>query len=434
MSHLFKILIATCITIPLFCKAVSGDGNVTSEKRTVTSFRDITINGPFKIITRNGAYDDFLIRIETDKNLQQYVTVTQVGLGVFINIKPDADIEKFTKMDLYVDTRNIRSLSINSNSSIPSDIILPMTCPGCRLSISGSIPISVTVQVSCHDVNHKGDPFYDKVNHAKLIADINNARATRLSGDLEEADILNNGSGALDAYDLRPDLLRIRNNSSAAVEVYSMNDFKINNTGNGHIYYKGEGTVSELKESAAGTVCREEYISQKKPDSRSDKPTIKNKTGFNTDSLFEIMLERDQLHRQGKSNETLQTSEDDAENFECLKWYLSKHGYPEFDKDLLKAMFPTLLMHIDNYENFMQIKGYLLKALKTRKLAPNTYAYSYDRCLIAAHLAPIYYYFLPESVWDKQYKPSIKEQKKVNAARQEIGLPDYPLLLNGKSF
>ena len=434
MNRLRYSLILLCLTAPPLCKAVTGDGNVTSEKRTVSSFRDITITGPFKIITRNGAYDDFLIRIETDKNLQQYVTVTQAGLGVFISIKPDADIEKFSKMDLYVDTRNIRSLSINSNSSIPSDIILPMTCPGCRLSISGSIPISVTVQVSCHDVNHKGDPFYDKVNHAKLIADINNARTTRLSGDLEEADILNNGSGALDAYDLRPDLLRIRNNSSAAAEVYSMNDFKINNTGTGHIYYKGEGTVSELKESTAGTVCREEYISQKKPDLRSDKPIVKTKTGFNTDSLFEIMLERDQLHRKGKSNETLHTSEDDAENFECLKWYLSKYGYPEFDKDILKAMFPTLLMHIDNYENFMQIKGYLLKALKNHKLAPNTYAYSYDRSLIAACMQPIFYYFLPGSVWDKQYKPTIEEQKKVNDARQDIGLPDYPLLLHGKNF
>lgn len=101
---------------------ISGDGNVTSEKRNVSEFRHLTINGPFKIVFSDDPHSDFYIRIETDHNLQQYVTVTQMGNDAFVNIKPGISIESFTKMVLYVDNRDIHALTINSNSREKSEL------------------------------------------------------------------------------------------------------------------------------------------------------------------------------------------------------------------------------------------------------------------------------------------------------------------------
>lgn len=423
MNNLRNILIAILLSGRV-CGAVSGDGNVIAEKRTVTEFRQLTINGPFKIVFSDDAKSDFLIKIETDKNLQQYVTVTQIGLCVFVNIQPGVNIEKFTKMILYVDNRDIHALTINSNSREKSEF--SMNACNITLRITGSIPISIRVKTE------------------KLIAEINNEMTTKLSGDAKEVDIIDNGTGAVEAYDVINSLLRVKNKSIAAVEVYSANDFKIDNSGSGYIYYKGEGTVSELKESIKGTVCREEYkttviIAPVK----QDVPLIRKETrGFNTDSLFQVMMERDQRHRKVKLDDTIHCALDDAENFICLKWYLKKYGYPKISIDTLMTMFPTLFMHIDNYENFMQIRGILLQAMKDGKLQPNTYAYSYDRSMIGddrnksvtSHHRPCYFYFLPGSEWDKQYKPTPKELEEVNKQREIINLPPYPGLLNGKYF
>ena len=432
-----NILLLLFLTSTVWCHAVSGEGNITSEKRQVTEFRDLTINGPFKIVFTNDYHSDFFIKTETDKNLQQYITVTQIDLSVFVNIKPGVKIEKFSKLVLYIDNRDIHSLTINSNTNQVSDIVWPMICERAHLKISGSIPISVNLKLMCHQPQHTSASFNDKINHSRLVAEIDNARTTNLSGDLEEADIVNNGAGAMKAYDLKVDLLRIRNNSIAAVEVYSDHEFNINNTGSGHIYYRGEGTVRELKESMKGTTCREDYTAEEKP-ALAKTATIASKittSGFNTDSFFLIMSDRDQLHRQHlKQGDTLQTTQDDAENFICLQWYLEHYGYPEFNNMELNGLLAAIIDHIDNYENFEAVKIYLLKAVKEGKLLPNTFAYANDRSFIAAHKRPLYYYFFAGSEWDNRYKPDAEEQKAVNSIRHEIGLPDYPHFLNGKYF
>lgn len=427
MKRILHILILVLSVASL--RGSVGDGNVTIEKRNVSEFRDLTINGPFKIIFSNDPHNDFIIKIEADKELQQYITVTQLGLAVFVNVKAGMTAKDFSRLIIYVDNTDIHSLTINANTNEPSNIVWPMICPGAHLKISGSIPISIQINTTCHRVSHSTNAFLKKLDYAKLVADIDNARTTALSGDIDEADILNSGTGALKAYELQTDLLRIRNSSNASAEVYSDQHFFLNNTTDGHIYYSGKGSVSELKEPIKETVCREEYGIDRHKAIETDTVHQRDKTGFNTDSLFTLMLERDQRHRTNvKEADTLHTTADDSENFICLKWYLDQYGYPVFNEDQLTAMFPVLIIHIDNYDRFMSIKQQLLKAVKEGKLAPNTYAYAYDRSLTAGHLRPLFFY------WNDRIKPDPYELDKVNSSRHEIGLPDYPQLLNGKNF
>ena len=407
--------------------AVSGDGNVTKEKLAISDFRNLTVNGPFKLVFSNNSQSDYILKLETDKNLHQYISTTQIGNDVFVSLKPEAPVKKFTKLILYIDNRDIHSLSIKANTNEETDIPLMMGCENTHIKINGSIPISI-----CEKEASQRAYGAVRNKHSRLLLEANNARSIKLKGHIDEADIINTGTGAVMAYELRADKIRVRNTNIAAVEVYSAVELKINNTGTGHVYYKGEGSLSELKEQLANSTCREEYLPDTKPlETTSTKPiSAKSSLGFNADSLFEAMLERDQKPRKVKPGDTIHSTIEDTENFECLKWYFSHYGYPD-----VAAIYPaTLIMHIDNYQRFMQLDKYLLQAVKEKKLQSNTYAYSYDRSLLAAGMRPRYFYFFRDSEWDIQNKLTKEETIEVNKHRQEIGLPEYPKLLNGKYF
>jgi hypothetical protein len=298
------------------------------------------------------------------------------------------------------------------------------------------------VQVICHQVSHLKDSTGtlnpNAINYARLVAQINNTRATTIAGDIEEAVIINDGIGEIKAAGLKADLLQVRNNTTSSIEIYSDHDLRINNTDSGYVYYSGKGAITELKQAGQGIVCRDEsLVTDTSPAGHVEVSTQIKRVrdfGFDTDSLFGAMIVRDQRHRQGKPGDTMHRAKDDAENFACLRWYLAKYGYPEFRADSLEGMCAAVFMHIDNYANFMQIKDELLKAVKEGKMQPNTYAYAYDRSLIAGHKDPVYYYFVPGSEWDTTLKPAKEYLPLVNKQRKQIGLPDYPLLLNGKYF
>lgn len=413
----------TLITLLIWNLAfsVSGDGNVVSERRVVNSFNSLSITGPFKIVFSNNPNNDFFLQVTADKNLQQYVTIDQIGLSVFVNIKPGIDISRFTQMVLHVDNRDIHKLTINTNSFQQSEGSI-FSCDELHLKITGSTPIAFDIRTR------------------KLYAEISNLNTTSLMGEVEETVILNNNNGLLSCFNLKSNTLRLKNSGNGSVEIYGDKQLEITNQNMGHVYYSGAGILTKKIEAISGSICKEEnapcssltYLSGKA--AQTEEITNNTQIEFNTDSLFQVMMERDQRHRKSKQVDTINTLMEDAENFSCLKWYLNKYGYPDIKTDSLRVMFTTLFMHIDNCSNFLEIKDLLAKAVKDKKLQPNVYAYSYDRSLIASKKEPIFYYFPPGSAFEIQHKPLKEDLPKINKARKEIGLPVYPYLLNGKYF
>lgn len=244
----------------LFCQAITGNGHVTALERSANNFKNLTIDGPFKLIFSNDPKIPFKIKIETDSNLQDSVAVNLLSpTDVYIKLNTGVKTGDFTKLIVYVNHDIFTSLTIISYTSEASEITLPVHCYSTSLKITGSIPISIKAQVNCHNVEYNKGKAYDKINHAKLILDVNNERTTTISGMLDEAIISNTGTGALRAYALKTYKMTLLNSSKASAEIYSAGDFKINNTRDGHVYYRGEGQLGLMKELVAGTVCREDY-------------------------------------------------------------------------------------------------------------------------------------------------------------------------------
>jgi len=155
------------------------------------------------------------------------------------------------------------------------------------------------------------------------------------------------------------------------------------------------------------------------------------------DSTIESLIERDQAirtkaHKQNanRSEEEIKALEKemhdvDSTNFLVLYDCIRKYGMPRLDYPNSFSRI-SLLMHIDNYENFKKIDGYLLKAINEGLFNPANYAYSLDRSLVASGLKPKYYWFIPETSFAEKYKPEQTEISKINEDRKSIGLPPYP--------
>lgn len=156
------------------------------------------------------------------------------------------------------------------------------------------------------------------------------------------------------------------------------------------------------------------------------------------DSIIAVLRDRDQGVRNKVNKKQGKRSEDelsalekemhdiDSTNFLILFDCIKKYGIPRMDFPLAGSRV-TLLMHIDNYENFKKIDSYLLKAIKEGCLSPADYAYALDRSLAASGLLPKYYWFIPESSFQEKYKPQQNEISVINNDRKLIGLPQYPM-------
>ncbi len=156
------------------------------------------------------------------------------------------------------------------------------------------------------------------------------------------------------------------------------------------------------------------------------------------ESAIALIIEKDQAIRKKvniskrKTNRTeeemaaLETEmhEADSTNFELLYDCIKKYGFAEIETPLSWSR-ATLIMHIDNYNNFKKIDDYLLKAITEGRYSPADYAYSLDRSLIASGLKPKYYWLVKGSY--DEYKPGENELNSVNKERDKIGLPPYPM-------
>lgn len=213
---------------------VKGDGNVVKETRTIDSFNEIVIEGLVSVYLTQGNTESLVV--ETDKNLQSYVVTKLRGNTLTIKNKEDMEIEKSTKMNVYVTLKDISKLEINSVGKVESKG---------RLNLS-SLKI---------DANGVGSTKLDLISN-KLNVDFNSVGSLTLSGEITNVSIDHNGVGNIKAEDLSAEILKIDNNGVGNAEVNSSKEIYINLNGIGNVSYKGNAVVKEMNINGMGKVTK----------------------------------------------------------------------------------------------------------------------------------------------------------------------------------
>jgi hypothetical protein len=219
----------------LFGSALMPDGKFVTEAHTVGDFTKLKLNGVFKtIITQDGG--PVWVKVETDQNLQQTVEMKNDGDELMIGSKEGFSFSTPTKMVVYVNVKDIHSITNKSVGNIESKGTLKTQELYLKNSAVGKTILHIDVQ--------------------KLTAELDAVGATILTGSATEATLDNSSVGKLAAYDLRTDILSIDNNAVGSVEVDAEKEISINHKGVGSLHYKGAAKVKSLKDDGVGKVTK----------------------------------------------------------------------------------------------------------------------------------------------------------------------------------
>ena len=231
-------IIATAFVLSS-CNAIGkkGNGNVTIEDRTVSSFTRLSIEGVFPVeLSQDGSRE--WVKVETDENLQEFVVIKNDGDELKIEMKDKPNVRKSTKIKVYVNVKNLSEINFNSIGNLTSNGKLSFDSVELNTEAVGKLNLDLDAEF--------------------LRANLNSVGTTTLSGNVFEARINNKSVGALNAYDLKTKVLMIHNVAVGAAEVYADSIFHIRSSAIGTLKYKGAGQVVELKSEGVGKVEKEE--------------------------------------------------------------------------------------------------------------------------------------------------------------------------------
>lgn len=213
-------------------QVVKDDGNVIQENRIISSFDRIESNGIMNIFLTQG--DAEFVVIEADKNIIPYIETNVKGNRLSIGTKEDAEINKSTKMNVYITFRNIHKLELNGVGNSESQNQLDLK----DLTIVNSGVGNLKLNLDCE----------------KLKLEMNSFGNAVLTGRVNNASIDHNGVGNLKAFDLTTNIMNIQSNGVGNSEVSSDNEIYISLNGMGNVSYKGNAVVKELNKNGFGNV------------------------------------------------------------------------------------------------------------------------------------------------------------------------------------
>jgi hypothetical protein len=229
------IIFLMIITGFISCDSISGNGNITTEKRTISDVHSLKTSGSIDVEISSG--DNYSLIVEDDENLIPYI-ITEVSNGVLsIHYKDGYSImDDNAKVMVTVPSLNkiitSGSADIEGHGIIKSENRL-------ELVTSGSGDIELEVDAPAINVIGSGS------------GDIS------LSGRTKDFNCKISGSGDVKCSQLKTENANISLSGSSEAHVFASVSLKVNVAGSGDVYYSGNPTSPEIHISGSGTVKAE---------------------------------------------------------------------------------------------------------------------------------------------------------------------------------
>jgi hypothetical protein len=214
-------------------KRVRGNGNIKTEDRSVSDFKNVEVDGAAKVLVSQS--DHSSVRIEADENLLGYMEVSQQGDRVIIrerhgfHLVPTNDIKVYVSTKVYNQIKVSGAVDIIGQSKIsnPEDL---------ALSVSGA-----------------GDIKMD-VDAPRLTADVSGSGSVDLKGQTKDVGLDLTGAGHAHCYDLLAENTKVDISGAGDAEVFASVKLDATVSGAGNVNYKGNATTVNQHVSGAGSV------------------------------------------------------------------------------------------------------------------------------------------------------------------------------------
>ena len=233
--------LAWVLAIPLFLascqgfmgKRVHGNGNIKTEDRHVSEFKNVEVGGAAKVLVSQG--DHSSVKIETDENLLQYIEVSQVGDKVEIREKHGYNLKPTHDIRIYVTAPVFRSI----DASGACDIL-------------GQSKITNPESLEMH-VSGAGDIKMD-IDAPQLSAEVTGSGSIYLKGQTKDVTLDLTGAGHAHCFDLLAENTKVEISGAGSAEVYASVKLDAQVSGAGDVRYKGNASDVNQHVSGAGSV------------------------------------------------------------------------------------------------------------------------------------------------------------------------------------
>lgn len=215
-------------------KAIKGNGNVTTEKRTTTAYDKIQIAGFFDIQLISGKEGN--LTIQGEENILPLIK-TEVENGVLkISTEKNKNISTQKKLLITIPFESLNAVSLAGSGKVMSNATIKSTRFSSQLTGSGDI--NLTVEASAIEVKLSGS------GNIKLTGKTNDLKVTLA------------GSGYVSTDTLKAENVETTVAGSGDAKVYCSNALIARVTGSGDIYYKGNPKTKDSKVIGSGNISK----------------------------------------------------------------------------------------------------------------------------------------------------------------------------------
>lgn len=208
---------------------VTGNGHVTTEKRSVAGFTKLSFGGPFEVEVIPG--QDFSVSIEAEENLLQYINIDKEGGRLKVKVMEGINLRTKKDIRITVSLPKVESISFSGSGKVEVKGIIK-DVEKLDLSVAGSG--DMVAALDCPEVE----------------GDIAGAGSITLSGTTRKLKLDVAGAGDCKCEKLLAEEVNISIAGSGNAWVYASLKLDVSIAGSGDIYYRGNPAI---KQSIAGS-------------------------------------------------------------------------------------------------------------------------------------------------------------------------------------
>lgn len=217
-------------------KKINGNGDFTSQTRTVSEYDQVSLQGSMKVELIAGK--EGKLTIEAESNLSEYI-LTEVSGG-----KLKISVEK--------------GVSLNPSRNKGIKIRVPFKTLN-QVSLTGSGDIFSSDQIKAErfeiDLTGSGDINLD-LQAKNVKGSITGSGDIFLRGKARDFRCIVTGSGDFDASKLEAERVDASVSGSGNIMVHASRELKSRVTGSGDIEYKGNPQMEDFRTSGSGSVSK----------------------------------------------------------------------------------------------------------------------------------------------------------------------------------
>lgn len=216
-------------------RRVRGNGNISTEERSVDNFKTVEVGGSINVYVSQGSPS--AVKLEGDENILRYIEVVQEGDRLIVRNKQGYNLDPTHDMKIYVTSPVYNKIETSGASDIigqgkitnPEDL---------ELKVSGAGDIKM------------------ELDAPRVKTEVSGSGSVDLKGETKEVEFDLSGVGSAHCYGLLAESARVEISGAGSADIYASVNLDARVSGAGSVNYKGNPTNVKQEVSGIGSVSR----------------------------------------------------------------------------------------------------------------------------------------------------------------------------------